>query len=91
MSQQNSSKPVKSFSASGIEVSIWRQEGSKNGHAVIRHSVKIRKQYKNDKGEWKNSDYFWPEELAKLRSLVRKAYDYIVVKESEEAEESVPV
>ena len=91
MSQQSNSKPVKSFSAGNIQVSIWRQEIEKEGQIVVRHSVRIQKQYKNDKGEWQNTDYYFPEELAKLESLVRKAFDFILVKESKDAGESIPV
>lgn len=49
MSQQKDSKPVKSFSSGTIEVSIWRQEVDKDERT--RYSIKIQKQYKNDKGE----------------------------------------
>ena len=91
MSEQEKDKPIKSFSAGSIEVSIWRQEVNKNGQTIVRHSVKIQKQYKNDKDEWKKTDYYWPEELAKLESLVRKAFDFILIKESKDAEETIPV
>ena len=91
MAQQNNSKPVKSFSAGGIQVSIWKQEVERDGQMVIRQSVRIQKQYKNDRGEWQNTDYYFPEELARLESLVRKAFDFITVKESGDAGESIPV
>ncbi len=90
MSQDNS-KPIKSFSAGSIQASIWRKETQQDGQTVVRYSVRIQKQYKNDKGEWLNSDYYFPEELAKLESVVRKAFDFISVKESKDAEESIPV
>ena len=61
------------------------------GQIVVRQSVRIQKQYKNDRGEWQNTDYYFPEELAKLESLVRKAFDFITVKESGDAGESIPV
>jgi len=91
MSQQDNSKPIKSFSAGSIQASIWRKETQQDGQTVVRYSVRIQKQYKNDKGEWLNSDYYFPEELAKLESVVRKAFDFISVKESKDAEESIPV
>ena len=91
MSQEKNSKPVKSFSAGSIQASIWKKETEKDGQTVVRYSVRIQKQYKNDKGEWQNTDYYFPEELAKLESIVRKAFDFILVKESKDAEESVPV
>ena len=88
---QEKSKPVKSFSAGSIQASIWKKETEQDGQTVVRYSVRIQKQYKNDKGEWQNTDYYFPEELAKLGSIVRKAFDFILVKESKDAEESIPV
>ena len=90
MTQQNNSKPVKSFSAGSIQASIWKKEIVKDGQTVIRHSVRIQKQYKNDKGEWQNTNYYFPEELAKLGSLIRNAYDFIQVKESKDTQEATP-
>ena len=91
MSQEHNSRPVKSFSAGGIQASIWTKETEKDGRTVVRYSVRIQKQYKDDKGNWKNSDYYFPEELAKLESVARKAFEFILVKESEDAEEAVPI
>ena len=90
MSQDNS-KPIKSFSAGNIQASVWRNEVEQDKQIVVRHSVRIQKQYKNDKGEWQNTDYYFPEELPKLESVVRKAFDFILVKESKDTEESIPV
>ena len=83
---QEKSKPVKSFKAGTIQASIWRKESQQDGKTVVRYSVRIQKQYKNEKGEWLNSDYYLPDELAKLESIVRKSFDFISVKESETAE-----
>ncbi len=91
MSQENNSKPVKSFSAGSIQASIWKKETEKDGQTVVRYSVRIQKQFKNDKGEFQNTDYYFPEELSRLESVVRKAFDFISVKESKDAEEPVPV
>jgi hypothetical protein len=91
MAQQSNSKPVKSFSAGNIQASVWRNEIEQDGQIVVRHSVRIQKQYKNDKGEWQNTDYYFPEELPKLESVARKAFDFILVKESKDADETIPV
>lgn len=91
MSQQNNSKLEKSFRSGSIEVSIWRQEVDRDGQTIVRHSAKIQKQYKNDKNEWQDTNIYFPEELAKLESLARKAYDFILVKESKNTEEATPI
>ena len=88
---QEKTKPVKAFRSTtgSIELSIWKNESCKDGQTVIRHSVKVEKQYKNGE-EWQKTDYFFPDELPKLKSLLQKAYDFIMVKESQEPE-NIPV
>ena len=88
MSEQNA-KPTKTFRAGNIEVSIWRNESSKNGQTIVRYSAKVEKQFK-DGQDWRKTDYFFPDELPKLQSLLQKAYDFITVKESQDAAE-IPV
>jgi hypothetical protein len=85
MSQQNN-KPVKDFKAGHCQASIWRQETEKNGQTVIRHSIKLQKQFKNDKGEWQSTDYFFPEDLPKIELVIRKAFEYVSLKESTDTE-----
>ena len=83
-------KPVKTFRAGGIEVSVWKNEVQQDGQTIVRHSVKVEKQYKN-KEEWQKTDYYFPDELPKLRSLLQKAYDFLMVTESKQPEEPIPV
>lgn len=90
MAQKNS-KPVKSFSTGNIRASIWRKEVEQDGRTVVRFSVRIQKQYKNDKNEWQNTDYYFPEELPKLETVIRKAFEFISLKESKNAEDSIPI
>ncbi len=87
---QEKSKPVKSIKAGTIQASLWRKETQEDGQTVVRYSVRIQKQYKDDKGKWQDTNYYFPEELARLESIVRKAFDFISVKESKNAEESIP-
>ena len=90
MSQQNN-KPVKSFKAGSIEASIWKQEVEKNGQTVIRHSIKLQKQFKNDKGEWQTTDCLFPEDLSKIELVIRKSFEYVSLKESADTEAGIPV
>jgi hypothetical protein len=90
MSQEKNSKPIKVYRSGNISASVWKQETEKDGQTVVRYSVRIQKQFKNDKGKWQNTDYYFPEELARLESVVRKTFDFISVKESKDTEESIP-
>jgi hypothetical protein len=81
MSEQKNNKPIKSFKAGTIEASIWKQEVQKDGQTVVRYSVKLQKKFKKDKGDWQATDYFFPEDLPKIELVVRKAYEYVSLKE----------
>ena len=83
MSQKENSKPVKSFSTGNIQASIWRNEIEQDGQTVVRQSVRIQKQYKNDKGEWQNTDYYFPDDLPKLILVAQKAFDFVSLRANE--------
>jgi len=91
MSQQNSSKPIKDFRSGGIQASVWRNEVQKDGDTVVRNSVKIQKRFKNEKGDYENTDYYFRDDLPRLILVAQKAFEFIALKESKDAEESVPV
>ena len=91
MSQQNT-KPIKDFRALGnIQASIWRNEVEKDGQTVVRHSVRIQKRFKKEDGGYEDTDYYFPHDLPKLALVAQKAYEYIILSESKDAEEAVPV
>ena len=95
MTQQNN-QPTKEFRAgasnASISASVWRnEEPQQDGNVRVRHSVKIQKRYRDKDGTWKDSDYFFPEDLPKVELVIRKCYEFISLKESKDVEESVPV
>ena len=77
MSDENSNRPVKSYKVASVEASIWPRQVEKNGHTIVRHSVRIQKQFKNKEGKWQSSNYFFPEDLPKLELVTRKAFEYV--------------
>jgi len=72
-----SNKPIIEARDSGIRVSGWRTEKeSKTGNKYNSYSFKIEKRYYDtDSGEYKETRYFKPEELLKLKELITIAYD----------------
>ncbi len=88
MSQPNT-KPIKDFRCGNVQASIWRNEVERNGQKVVRHSVRIQKQYQKEQGSFENTDYYFGEELCRLALVAQKAYEYIALTES--AEEAAPV
>lgn len=89
MSQQNN-KPIKSFKAGSIEASVWKQKVDRNGQTVTRHSVRIQKQFLKD-GSYEKTDYYFRDDLPKLILVAQKAFDFIALRASADAEEEIPV
>jgi len=90
MTQQTSTAPIKVIRAGGISASVWKDEVEKDGATVVRHSVRIQKRFRQDNGEWKNTDYFFPEDLPKLQLVAAKAFEYISMKASEGSSDAPP-
>ena len=92
MTQQND-HPIKEFRASGaITAAVWRnEENQKDGNIRVRYSVKIQKRFCDKNNNWKDSDYFFPEDLPKVELLARKAFEYITLSVNKEADETVPI
>jgi len=91
MTQENDSKPIKDFRSGGIQASVWRNETEKNGQVVVRHSVRIQKQFRNKNGDYENTEYYFRDDLPKLILVAQKAFEFITLKESKDADETIPV
>jgi hypothetical protein len=72
-----SNKPIIECRDAGIRVSGWRTEKeSKKGNKYNSYSFKIEKRYYDaDSEEYKETRYFNPEELLKLKELLTSAYE----------------
>jgi len=71
--------------------SVWRNEVEKNGQTVVRHSVRIQKQFRKEGGDYENTEYYFPDDLPKLALVAQEAFRFLSLKESKDAEETVPV
>lgn len=92
MSQANTqgNKPVKSFRAANIEASIWENKTQEGDREVTRYSIRIHKQYKDKKGDFSKTDYFFPNQLPLLSLVAAKAYEWVVLKTSTD-EDDIPI
>ena len=90
MSQQDT-KPIKDFRCGGVQASVWRNEVEKNGQTVVRHSVRIQKQFRKEGGDYENTEYYFPDELPRLILVAQRAYDYVTLVESKDSNEDIPV
>lgn len=81
-------KPVKEFRVGRIKVAIWKNESEKDGKTVIQHSIKIQKSFRNDDGEYQETNNYFPDELPKLALAVRKAYEFVALRERSPEDDS---
>lgn len=57
---------------------------------IVRHYVRIQKQYRKDDGSYENTDYFFPEDLPKLALVAQEAFRFVSLKEGLDATEPPP-
>ena len=82
---QQPQRPIKEFRAGNVKAAIWKQEREDQGHTTATYSVKIQKRY-FDKAtqEWRDTDYFFVDELPRLRLVADQAFQFITLRESED-------
>ena len=84
MSQSTAAPPLASFRSGLMEVSVWRNEvEGEEGKPSFRFSIKVEKEYKDAKGNFRSTQYYFLEELPRLVVLLVRAYAYIVLKQYE--------
>jgi hypothetical protein len=73
-------QPVKKISVAGIQVAIWENTGKDNQSF---YSVSLDKRYKDPADGWKSSSSFKATDLPKAILALQKAYEFLVLKESD--------
>lgn len=77
--------PIKEFRAGAIRAAIWENESEVEGRKVKRHSIRIEKRFFDQKtGAWRASDYFFANDLPRLRLVAEQAFEFITLHESED-------
>jgi hypothetical protein len=78
-------RPVKSFRSGAINVSIWENETiNAEGVPTSYKTVSFDRRYKDKNGEWKSTNSLRANDLPKAVLILQKAYEYLVLTESEE-------
>lgn len=71
-------KPVVEFRAGNVRASIWaRKKKSNSGSDYTEYAVTFSKSYRDADGEWKNSDSYFPSDLALLGLVTVQAQNWI--------------
>lgn len=78
------SAPIKKFSSSGgLQVCVWKQVATKNGKAMEFSTVTLTRVYKDKNEEWQKTESLKEQDIPKVRALLQKAYEFIVIKNTE--------
>jgi len=78
--RKSMNKPVKDFKEKGVSVAVWE---TRNGG----YSISISKRYKDKvSGEWKESKYWFKEDLGNLIVMLQGALDFCSNGEEHKAE-----
>ena len=85
MTEQRSNRPVKDFRSGGVVAAIWRHDTEQDGRTIVNNSVTIGKRYRDKDGIWQDSSSFFVGDLPRLELVIRKAYEYLALREAEEA------
>jgi len=78
-------RPTRELRVRNLSLAIWENEGtSRDGRPVRRHSITLNKRYQDQQsGEWKDSTSFFPDDLPRLRLLLDKAYEHLLLNDTD--------
>jgi len=71
---ENKNLPAKRFKSSGVEVSVWKNEGKEGS---VFFTVSLQRSYKDKEGNWQSTASLRKSDLLVASHLLEKAYDFI--------------
>jgi len=78
--------PEKKFSTGGLTATVWENQGkNKEGLDVSYRTVSFQRRYMDKAGEWQSTNTLRVNDLPKASLVLQKAYEYLVMKELQNA------
>ena len=78
-------KPVKTYRAGAISAKIWENQSVKaDGSVAVFHTVSLDRSYQDKDGSWKSATSFRIADLPKAELVLRKVYEFLVLKRDEQ-------
>jgi hypothetical protein len=82
-------RPVQKFRCRNLTLAVWAHQSERDGHAITQHSITLNKHYRDPQtSEWKDSRTFFPDDLPRLRLLLDKAYELLLLRDPTPANNS---
>ena len=89
---EGKNQPCVIFRIDNIGAAVWAEKMQKDGKTYIKYSVKIQKHFrKPNESEYKPTNYYFKDDLPKLQLVTAKAYEFICLQTSKNAEEDIPI
>jgi hypothetical protein len=81
MSTASPNRPIRKFRAGRLQLAIWERDGrTRSGQAIKLHRITLNKRYRvKGTDEWKDSNSFFLDDLPRLRLLLDKAYEHLLL------------
>lgn len=78
--------PEKKFSTGALVATVWENQGkNKEGDDVSFRTVSFQRRYMDKNGEWQSTSTLRINDLPKASLVLQKAYEYLVMKEMQNA------
>ena len=78
--------PEKKFSTGALVATVWGNQGkNKEGDDVSFRTVSFQRRYMDKNGEWQSTSTLRINDLPKASLVLQKAYEYLVMKEMQNA------
>ena len=79
--------PEKRFSTGVISATVWKNAGvTQKGEETEYRTVSLQRRYQDKAGSWQSTSSLRINDLPRASLVLNKAYEYIVLKETETAE-----
>ncbi|MCK4522474.1 MAG: hypothetical protein KAU20_07915 [Nanoarchaeota archaeon] len=84
-------KPEKKFKAGGVTATVWKNNGTdKEGKPTTFNTIAIERNYTDKENKWQSTSSFRLMDLPKVALVANKAYEYLVMKQSQESAAEEP-
>ena len=78
--------PEKKFSTGGLTATVWENQGkNKEGLDVSYRTVSFQRRYMDKNGDWQSTNTLRVNDLPKASLVLQKAFEYLVMKEMQNA------
>ena len=78
--------PEKKFSTGGLTATVWENQGkNKEGLDVSYRTVSFQRRYMDKNGDWQSTTSLRVNDLPKASLVLQKAFEYLVMKEMQNA------